>query len=125
MQNKNFILYIIKCFVNECYLLFVPGGQTFFTCKRGRTDQTFLDLKGLSTLKLTCSGSKDQGLLILTLTLIFDFGETPKNGRVSEQKCQMPSANPFSSGRQIPALPFTIPRLQGFVKRSTGNCCRS
>ena len=37
-------------------------------------------------LKLTSSGSKDQGLLILTLTLILDFGKTPKNGRDSGQK---------------------------------------
>ena len=58
--------------------------MSVFTQKRG--GQTSLDLKGLSMLKLTCSGSKDHGLLILTLTLIFDFGETPKNGRDSGQK---------------------------------------
>ena len=31
-------------------------------------------------------------------------------------------ANPFCSNRQIPLLHFTIPRLQGFVKWSTGIC---
>ena len=47
-------------------------------------------LKGLSTLKLTCSGFKDYGLLILPLTLIFHFGETPESGRDSGQKMSNP-----------------------------------
>ena len=34
-------------------------------------------------------------------------------------------ANPLSSGWQIPVLRLTIPRLQEFVKRSTGICWRS
>ena len=49
-----------------------------------------LSLKGLSTLKLTCSGFKDYGLLILPLTLIFHFGETPESGRDSGQKMSNP-----------------------------------
>ena len=88
MQNRPFF-YIMKCFVNECYLLFVPEGQTFFTQKRG--GQTSLDLKGLSTLNLTCSVSKDHGLLILTLTLIFDLVKNP-------EQVQFNVDSPFKKG---------------------------
>ena len=49
-----------------------------------------LILKGLSTLKWTCSGFKGYGLLILPLTFIFYFGETPENGRDSGQKISNP-----------------------------------
>ena len=47
-------------------------------------------LKGLSMLELTCSGFKDYGFLILPLTFIFNFGETPENGRDSGQKMSTP-----------------------------------
>ena len=47
-------------------------------------------LKGLSMLELTCSGFKDYGFLILPLTFIFHFGETPENGRDSGQKMSTP-----------------------------------
>ena len=41
-------------------------------------------------LELTCSGFKDYGFLILPLTFIFHFGETPENGRDSGQKMSTP-----------------------------------
>ena len=99
-----------------------------FECRLLITTKT---LKGLSTLKWTCSVFKDYGLLILPLTLIFYFGETPENGRDSGKICPIQSANPISSrwqilvirpayplcsGRQIRVLHLKIPRLHGFVK---------
>ena len=53
------------------------------------------DLKGLSTLKWTYSGFKDHGLLILPLTLIFHFDETPENGRDSGQKMSNPVSKSY------------------------------
>ena len=47
-------------------------------------------LKGLSTLKITCSRFKGYGLLIWPLIFIFHFGETPENGRDSGQKMSTP-----------------------------------
>ena len=54
-----------------------------------------LALKGLSTLKWTYSGFKDHGLLILPLTLIFHFGETPENGRDSGQNMSNPVSKSY------------------------------
>ena len=47
-------------------------------------------LKGLSTLRWTCSGIKECDLLILALILIFQFDEPPTSGRDSRQKMSNP-----------------------------------
>ena len=83
-------------------------------------------LKGLSTLKWTCSGFKGLGLLILPLTLIFILVKPLKTAVIPGKNFLIQSANPISSSRQIlvirpanplcssrqiPVLHVTIPRL--------------
>ena len=46
--------------------------------------------KELSTIHIKLNLSRDYGLLILALTLIFHFGETPENGSDSRQKMSNP-----------------------------------
>ena len=76
------IIFYLKLFKNDEILNWEEQNISFYSWQ---FDQ-FPVLKGLSTLKVTYSGFKDYGLLILPLTLIFHFGETPKIGRDSGQK---------------------------------------
>ena len=75
-------------------------------------------LKVLSTLKWFVPDLKTMGSYLWFFVLV-----KPLKTAIIPSKNQ--SANPISSGWQIPVLRFTIQRLQGFVKQSTGICWRS